>query len=464
MGERTIILAVISAKNDYANQVILKNCRKFDPKGARTLGVITKPDFLRPGTENERAWLDLAQNRDIYFELGWHILKNRGDNQHQLALVERNVKERLFLSTRGYKALPQSMKGIDSLRERLSQLLFGHLKRELPALKEELDSIAKNVCAELQFLGRSRTTLADQRSYLADLLGSAYEIVAMGVAGDYENAFFGGVNIDMPIIGEANARFRAVVQHLNIEFTNCMHQRGHKYYIRGDSSTEPPTGQDEEPEQETSNQRKLRPLKLTREEAIERVVQILKRSRGREIPGAFNPMLIGHLFLDQSEQWDAITQDHINTVAVTCKSFLLQVLNHSAAPEAKERLLSLAVQPALKGACEAAFNELKRIMEDKRRHPITYNHYFTDTLQKSQQERSARSIRELAEKKTVSFAAIKGGVQKQYIDAESFNEGLSQATVEKDMDKFSAEQALDAHDAYYKVGARLMPNTLLQEC
>jgi len=37
-NERTIILAVISAKNDYANQIILKNARKIDPNGKRTLG------------------------------------------------------------------------------------------------------------------------------------------------------------------------------------------------------------------------------------------------------------------------------------------------------------------------------------------------------------------------------------------------------------------------------------------
>jgi GTP-binding protein EngB required for normal cell division len=66
---RTIILAVISAKNDYANQIILKMCRKFDPKGARTLGIITKPDYLRPNSDKEAVWLDLAQNRDVYLNL-----------------------------------------------------------------------------------------------------------------------------------------------------------------------------------------------------------------------------------------------------------------------------------------------------------------------------------------------------------------------------------------------------------
>src|SRR6266567_1937454 len=58
-NERTIILAVVSAKNDYANQIILDYCRRIDSQGSRTLGIITKPDFLRPGSDNEKDWIDL---------------------------------------------------------------------------------------------------------------------------------------------------------------------------------------------------------------------------------------------------------------------------------------------------------------------------------------------------------------------------------------------------------------------
>ena len=61
--KRTIVMAVVSAKNDYANQIILKKCRDVDPKGHRTLGIITKPDFLDPGSENETLWLELASNK-----------------------------------------------------------------------------------------------------------------------------------------------------------------------------------------------------------------------------------------------------------------------------------------------------------------------------------------------------------------------------------------------------------------
>ena len=48
--KRTIMLAVISAKDDFANQGILTKCKAVDPDGQRTLGIITKPDYLRSRT------------------------------------------------------------------------------------------------------------------------------------------------------------------------------------------------------------------------------------------------------------------------------------------------------------------------------------------------------------------------------------------------------------------------------
>ncbi|TKA23456.1 hypothetical protein B0A50_07483 [Salinomyces thailandicus] len=53
--KRTIIMAVVSAKNDYTNQIILNKCRDVGPKGRRTIGIITKPDFLEPGSDNEAS-------------------------------------------------------------------------------------------------------------------------------------------------------------------------------------------------------------------------------------------------------------------------------------------------------------------------------------------------------------------------------------------------------------------------
>ena len=72
---RSIILAIISAKNDYANQIVLKLAKEVDQPGLRTLGIITKPDTLSVGSESEAAFVGLANNEDVKFHLGWHVLR-----------------------------------------------------------------------------------------------------------------------------------------------------------------------------------------------------------------------------------------------------------------------------------------------------------------------------------------------------------------------------------------------------
>ena len=95
---RSIILAVVSAKNDYANQIVLKLARAADKKGIRTLGVITKPDTLIGGSESEAMYISLAKNQDVEFRLGWHVLKNMDSEKGQWTLPDRDIKEKEFFA------------------------------------------------------------------------------------------------------------------------------------------------------------------------------------------------------------------------------------------------------------------------------------------------------------------------------------------------------------------------------
>lgn len=88
---RSIILAVVSAKNDYANQIVLKLARAADKKGNRTLGVITKPDTLVAGSESEVMYVSLARNQDVEFRLGWHVLKNMDSETGAFSLADRDA-------------------------------------------------------------------------------------------------------------------------------------------------------------------------------------------------------------------------------------------------------------------------------------------------------------------------------------------------------------------------------------
>jgi hypothetical protein len=79
---------------------------------------------------------DLGPSKNMYFELGWHVLMDCVDDEMSLSFEERNTKERIFFSTGSYRGLPSHMTGADALRSRLSKLPSNPSKRgaEGPAL------------------------------------------------------------------------------------------------------------------------------------------------------------------------------------------------------------------------------------------------------------------------------------------------------------------------------------------
>lgn len=66
---RSIILAVVSARRNFALQEATELARELDPTGMRTLGLITKPDALDAGSDTEASYLKLAQYEDVIFRL-----------------------------------------------------------------------------------------------------------------------------------------------------------------------------------------------------------------------------------------------------------------------------------------------------------------------------------------------------------------------------------------------------------
>ncbi|OBT59999.1 hypothetical protein VE03_10544, partial [Pseudogymnoascus sp. 23342-1-I1] len=172
---RTICLAVVAATNDAANQPILRKVRLVDPKGDRILGIITKPDRLPRGSGSESKFLELARNEDVFFKLGWHVLKNRSFEEANSSLEERNASEARYFRTSSFNTLAKENVGIDSLRARLSLLLFEHVKQELPKLRQDLEDALLEAQEELELLGARRSKATECKAYLARLSLDYYE-------------------------------------------------------------------------------------------------------------------------------------------------------------------------------------------------------------------------------------------------------------------------------------------------
>ncbi|KAK3673762.1 hypothetical protein LTR78_006315 [Recurvomyces mirabilis] len=287
-----------STHSDFANQGIITKCQKVDKEGQRTLGIITKPDYLKTAA-SESLWVNLAQNKNIYFELGWHMLEKRSEDEMDSSLEQRNKAEEAFFAKGKYRDLAAHNKGITTLRTRLAQLLYRHLKKELPQLQTDLSSKYEQTLAGLQHLGLKRSTATEQKRFLMAVT-TEYQATVNGAAeGHYALPFFGSIDTTKGFEDAGNMRrLRAAVPHLNLQFAGQMRQGGHKFRVQSSDGTSGPNTMDErEPDlmDEYAEAKSLQ-RSMSRKDTVEWVKELLVRTRGRELPGNFNPLLMSQLF------------------------------------------------------------------------------------------------------------------------------------------------------------------------
>ncbi|THV46033.1 hypothetical protein BGAL_0425g00100 [Botrytis galanthina] len=442
----TICLAVISAKNDAANQKILKRVRVHDPHGDRTLGIITKPDTLDKGSESEEAFIELAQNKDVRFRLGWHVVKNRRYEERGFSLVERNNVEVSWFRASNFKILPKDHIGIDSLRDRLAALLFQHVKKELPQLRRDLETQLSTASEQLGLLGDARSTPSECRAYLVQLSTDVQKICAAAVDGHYEGRYFQcESNSEFKLDQKAALRrMRACVQTMNSEFTEAVRRKGHKYQINESVDAISIRGTVEAAEAA----QKGKPEKLTKKEGLDWVRQALIRTRGKELPGNFNPSLISELFWEQSSRWEGLAEEHIERVSDVCTEFLKNLLLEMTPRDVESRLWSSRIEDELRNRNAAATRELDNLIVDNMNHPINYNHYYTDTIKNRQQERANAELEKCCQDASAGVETSEGVQMGPVI--QKLKESLFKST-EKDMEVVSCEAALDCVMAIYKV-------------
>lgn len=127
---RSIILAVIPANVDVATQKVDQTARDIDPDGLRTLRVLTKPDLVDKGAEQNV--IGLVNGRGSHSDLGWVLVRNLGHSELQEGTVNRDEAEKAFSHHSPWSSVDPQKFGIQALKTRLQELLTSNVRREFP--------------------------------------------------------------------------------------------------------------------------------------------------------------------------------------------------------------------------------------------------------------------------------------------------------------------------------------------
>lgn len=152
---QSIIMAVMPARTDIEADIALDIIKEYDPRGSRTVGVLTKLDLMNDGTDITNL-LNNKISRDLQLNYGYYGIKNR----NKLELKTMNVleglqAEQLFFNNHhiySNKRYRENM-GIPALCKNLSTILVKALKKSLPSISEKINSELETKRHELDNLG-----------------------------------------------------------------------------------------------------------------------------------------------------------------------------------------------------------------------------------------------------------------------------------------------------------------------
>lgn len=368
MCERSsIILAVVTADDDLANQGVLEMAKSYDPEGTRTLGIFTKPDKVEAGSPAENAAILCAQNERFHLGLGWHVLKNRGGHAHRDdTSVQRDKAEEAFFVDSRWNAIAEDSRGVKALRQRLSDVLFRSITKNLPTLVTSIHEKISTCETNLRKLGEPKSTEQEQRVELTDISSKVASTIKSSLDGYYDGDFFQHASQQHAPIRQLRSRLRNILD----DFSKQMKDDGQYYcFVK---SSDPSSGAASFSSVPALVNIGHRSIKISFHAAEKAASEHIRANRGLEPPGFPPSGAVAHMFRVQSSPWKVIAKHCIDQCWSACESLFVYVVEHFAAPHIARAIMSQLAGPKLAFISMSLEAKLEELLKPyKKGYPIT---------------------------------------------------------------------------------------------
>lgn len=153
--QETINLVVVPSNVDIATTEALEMAKIVDPSGQRTLGILTKPDLVDNGAEEDVV--NIVRNLVYTLRKGYMIVKCRGQKEilNNVCLEDAIRNERAFFENHEHFGvlLDEGYATIPKLAEKLTIELVDHISGSLPTLENQIKEKRKEAIERLRMIG-----------------------------------------------------------------------------------------------------------------------------------------------------------------------------------------------------------------------------------------------------------------------------------------------------------------------
>ncbi|EFR05474.1 hypothetical protein MGYG_08487 [Nannizzia gypsea CBS 118893] len=380
-NERNIVI-VVADPVDVERQRIFRLIEEIPGLQERSIGVLTKCD--RKQETSDKWMIKLLRNElstVCHLKHGWFGLRNRTPKESGISDAERDEKEAKMFSKEEWAGVPRDRTGIKSLMAYVDRERRSQLQKSIPHILHEIREKLQGCEAELEKLGKERTTPLAQQLYVQGFCNDMQKMADAALRGRYE---------DIPSDSlEAMLRFN-VQKHLDkfskdmrtatmaLHFT-CYHQD----LINLKHASSDPTVWEA--------------LVETADGLYSEIWKEAQICQAGSLPGSIHPNIEENIFRKQSAHWERISRELVEKVrdSITgCYNILLKI----AIPEEETRKeVNRAIEKDVEAwsrQIDAALTEL--VNDNQKLRLSTYNPIFMEEYQYADRQRGEILLQEPA--------------------------------------------------------------------
>lgn len=352
-------------------------------------------------------------------------MKNRSTQEIKdgVTIEDRHKREKNFFgSVPPWTALKKDRVGIYALKAFLGNLLYKHICNEFPGLVKDIEELSSSTLKELELLGPSRQTSADQRRFLTRLATTYRQEVERALNGNY----------DPELVSKSPLKLRMHLQNINDSFAEAMTLKGHlKAFLTVEGSIDP----------------EYAAFIDENQGILEWIREIYRDSRGAELPGTVNPVVVENIFRQQSKPWEPIANDYLEKVKAAVLAFNAVAFERMISDEDLREKLKFTLSKGGQTTYDVVCEQLSTILKDERGGILqTVNQYYAESLSTIREERVVARLK-----------------AKGFDDGSNFNMARVLASVHLSNEDQAVNDIHDILKAYYKVAIkRFTDNVVLQ--
>lgn len=184
-NDKMIIFVVIPANDDFGNSEALRIAQKYDKKGLRTIGVVSKCDLV-PAKSDIIHKIRMMREQDVKLELGFIAVRNKGPGEEDFDI--QASEDELFETHPQLKHLKPYERGYEALSLKVVELQSMQVDLFIPEARLTVRKKIKEIREELKEIGSHPSSSAERRNFYSKEIVDAHAFITRVISGAESNS------------------------------------------------------------------------------------------------------------------------------------------------------------------------------------------------------------------------------------------------------------------------------------